>query len=403
MHYDVIIIGGGAAGMMAAAAAFGSVCLIEKNDCLGKKVAMTGGGRCNVTNATDVDGILSKTVSNPHFLYSALYGFTPDDMRAFLNDNGVQTKIEVGGRVFPVSDKSSDIIAAFGRNLKDKDVKVRCNTEVLGLACFDEYFEVKTNKDTLKCRHLIIATGGLSYPGTGSTGDGLAFAKSLGHKIIPPCPALTPLICSDAWVHELMGLSLANVHLTAKVNGRTLFDDVGDVIFTHFGISGPLALSASAYLAGYTASELTIDFTPNSTKQDLEAQLLEYFKSNPNRSVKSALEQYLPKKLTSTILVLTNISQDKKINAVTKDERANLLAQIKTTTISIIGNRGFKEAVITAGGVSTKEIDSSTMQSKKIPRLYFAGEMIDIHALTGGYNLQISFSTGHLAGSSAKD
>jgi len=397
IDFDVIVIGGGAAGIMAAATAGGKVCLLEKNDSLGKKLAITGGGRCNVTNATDVEGILEKTVNNPHFLYSALYSLTPDGMIDFLNKIGVATKIEAAGRVFPISDSSLDVIKAFEQYLYKKGVDVRLNSDVTGISASEDFFTIHVNQKNLTARKVIIATGGMSFPTTGSTGDGYQFAKVFGHKIIPPSPALVPLVCDQAWMADVMGLSLQNVRLAAKVKGRKLFDGIGEMIFTHFGISGPLVLSASAHMAGQNAANISVDLLPSVDVATLDKQLLDSFAKNPNRNLSNALDQFLPKKLIPIIINLSRIPLDKKINALTKEERAGLIAQIKGISLTVTGTRGFKEAMISAGGIKTTEIDPSTMESKIIPRLFFAGEVIDVHALTGGYNLQIAFSTGYLA------
>ncbi|MCL2576199.1 MAG: NAD(P)/FAD-dependent oxidoreductase [Defluviitaleaceae bacterium] len=404
MEYDVIVIGGGAAGMMAAIATAGNgsaVLLLEKNDRLGKKMAITGNGRCNITHACDVPDLLEKVVANPHFLYSAFYGLPPDDLIAFFNGLGLQTKVEEDGRVFPISDKSEDVIGTLERHLRDIGGQIRFNTIVENITYAGNLFHVQVNDCILKSKKCIVATGGLSHPATGSTGDGLIFAKNFGHKIVPTKPSLSPLVCAENWVSDIMGLSLKDIHLTAYANNRKVFSGIGEMIFTHYGISGPLVLSTSAYLAGQNNTKVQIDLMPDTSKDGLDARILQEFNKNPNRDLKNSLDGFVPKKLAPVIISLAGIDYDKKINVITKDERAKLVAQIKSLELTITGNRGYKEAVITAGGVNTKEIDPSTMESKIIPHLYFAGEVIDVHALTGGYNLHIAFSTGYLAGKSA--
>ncbi|MCL2168830.1 MAG: NAD(P)/FAD-dependent oxidoreductase [Defluviitaleaceae bacterium] len=436
----VVVIGAGAAGMMAAASAVAAgaeVVLLEKNDALGKKLRITGGGRCNITNACDIEGVLDKTLVNPRFLYSALYTFSPDDVNQFFNQIGVATKIEDGGRVFPCSDSSGEVVGALGAHLEKLGVKILLNTGVKGITCRpanttviagltrnpirvagelwgeeafgesggiagqarndgvlgdgDLFFIEFESGEILTASSCIIATGGLSYPATGSTGDGLRFAESFGHGVVKTRPALTPLVCSDGWVPDLMGLSLSNV----SIDGHA-----GELVFTHFGISGPLALTISCHITKYPAT-IALDLLPDMDKPALDAKLLEIFTKNQNRDLKNALEALLPKRLTPIIITLAGIDNNKKVNSTTKSERADLVTQIKSLKLTITGNKGYGEAVITAGGVGIDQIDPSTMESKLIPRLYFAGEVLDLHALTGGYNLQIAFSTGHLAGLSA--
>ena len=408
MVFDIVVIGGGAAGMMAAATAArdgAKVVLLEKNDRLGKKVGITGNGRCNVTNDCDVSEFLEAVAVNPHFLYSSLYGLTPEDFIKFLNQRGLPTKVEDRGRVFPVSDKSSNVIAFFESLLRENGVEIRFKSAVKGIGhrANDGLFYVEMyDAQTLVTRNCIIATGGISHPTTGSTGDGHVFAKSFGHKIVGTQPALVPLVCAEGWISRLMGISMSNVHLAAYAKGRKVFDGMGDVIFTHFGISGPLVLSASAYLAAKTQAIVEIDLVPHLSKDALDAYILQGFAKNPNRDAKNALHEILPKNFVPTLLELANIDVDKKIHSITKEERGRLVAQIKCVELNITGNRGFKEAMVTAGGIATKQICPSTMESKLVPGLFFAGEVMDVHALTGGYNLLIAFATGYLAGLSAK-
>jgi len=404
MDYDIIIIGGGASGLMAAASAASGanrVLLLEKNEKLGKKLYITGKGRCNITNACDIQGMLDATITNAYFLYSPFYALPPDALISLLNEAGVATKIERGNRVFPTSDKSSDVIAGLERLTQGHGAQVRLNAAVSAVHQADGGFCVTLDSETLTTRKVIITTGGLSYPATGSTGDGLNFACALGHKVTQTHPALVPLICAEKWAAELMGLSLKNVALTAKIKGRQVYGGFGELLFTHFGISGPLALSASAYIAGHSRAKVNIDLKPALDAATLNARLLRDFAQNQNRAIKNALDELLPKSLIPIIISAAGINPDKKIHSITKDERNRLIAALKGLEMNITGNRGYKEAVITAGGVDVKQIDPSTMESKLIPGLYFAGEVLDIHALTGGYNLQIAFCTGHLAGLSA--
>jgi len=398
---DIIVIGGGAAGMMAAGTAAlrgKSIVLLEKNDKLGKKLYITGKGRCNITNNCEIEGFLGKMVANPHFMYSAFYAMPPDALISLFAELGLATKIERGGRVFPVSDKSSDVIAALARYMARGGVDVRLNSAVAGIRRDSEIFDIALNGGkSLKSRRLIMATGGLSYPATGSTGEGLDFAQNLGHKIVATLPSLVPLNCAEGWVADLMGLTLKNVRLTAFCGDREVFSDMGEMLFTHFGISGPLAISASAYITQMLA-EIKIDLKPALKPQILDARLLRDFSINQNREIKNALDDLLPKSIIPIIIQQAAIPPDRRVHSITRNERAALIGAIKGLALTATGNRGFAEAVITAGGVDTRQIDPSTMESKTIPGLYFAGEMLDIHALTGGYNLQIAFSTGYLAG-----
>jgi len=375
--------------MMASATIGRGALLLEKNSRLGVKVGITGNGRCNITNDCDVEGLIEKTLRNPYFLYSAFYAFPPSDVIALFNDLGVATKVEVGGKVFPVSDKSSDVIDALSRHIREQGAELRLNSDVTCITKDDDgvfCVELSDGK-VFRANKVILATGGLSYPNTGSTGAGFKFARGFGHTVAATQPTLAPLVCTEPWIESLMGVSLSRVELTARG-----FRGVGDVIFTHYGISGPLAITASAYIGG---GKITLNLAP-----DLD--LLAEFNKNTNRDIKNTLGSILTKAIIPVILQLAGIPADKKVNSITKEERTRLITQIKGLTLTVAGNRGYKEAVITAGGVCVDEIDPSTMQSKLVEGLYFAGEMIDVHALTGGYNLQIAFSTGYLAGLSTK-
>ncbi|MCL2855274.1 MAG: NAD(P)/FAD-dependent oxidoreductase [Defluviitaleaceae bacterium] len=396
MEYAVIVVGGGAAGMMATAAAGKGALLLEKNDSLGVKVGITGNGRCNVTNNCDVEQLIEKVLRNPYFLYSAFYALPPSDLISLLNGLGVPTKVEGNGRVFPVSDRSADVIDALTRHIEQCGGKIRTNAQVAGITKGDDgIFCVQlSDGEVLRAKSCILATGGLSLPGTGSTGDGFEFAGQFGHKVTKTSPAIVPLTCAEPWVGELMGISLSNVHLMAEAGKRKVFEGVGDVMFAHYGISGPLVLTAS----GFSPSKIRINLLP----QLDDISLLDEFGKNLNRDIKNALEGLLPKAIIPVILGIAGVDAHKKVNSITKEERSRLVAQITGLTLTVTGNRGYKEAVITAGGVDVAEIDPSTMESKLVAGLYFAGEMIDVHAVTGGYNLHIAFSTGYLAGLSAK-
>lgn len=412
---DTIIVGGGAAGMMAAVAAAdsgGKVCLIEKNEKLGKKLFITGKGRCNVTNAADMETLFENVCTNRKFLYSAFYDFDNRAVMDFLEQAGCPLKTERGERVFPVSDHSSDVIAAFSRELKKRDVKVLLNTEVSSLTVSRESGTEKTKitgvrlagGDELAAGKVIVCTGGLSYPSTGSTGDGYRFAEETGHRMVQPQPALVPFEIKEAWCAELMGLSLKNISVRMIHNNKELYQGFGEMLFTHFGVSGPLVLSASSF---YTQSQqqtmLYIDLKPALDGEQLDGRLLRDFEENKKRQFKNALNGLFPAKLIPVMVNLSGIHPDKKVNEITREERRNFGKLIKNLPLTVTGTRSFAEAVITRGGVSVKDINPSTMESKKVEGLYFAGEVLDLDALTGGFNLQIAWSTGHLAGKGRKE
>jgi len=378
----VTVIGGGPAGMMAAISAAGTgdeVTLLEKNDRLGKKLFLTGGGRCNLCYAADQEELLRHVIGNPSFLYSAFYAFGSDALMEFFEKRGVALKNE-NGRVFPKSDKASDIIEALEAELKKRLVDVRLNYAVT---------DVRRLKS--ECDALIIATGGKSYPATGSTGDGYEWARGFGHTIVNVQPALTPLRVRETWVADLAGLSLE-----AGLTCGKYFSGVGELLFTHRGVSGPIVMEASRYLCGHfdTRPEIKIDLMPHLDEAQLDKLLLQAFESSPNKSLGNIIGTLLPKSLIPHLLE----SADKRANTFTKQERAALAQAIKGITLTVAGNPGFREAVITVGGVDTREVNPSTMESKLTPGLYFAGEVIDVDALSGGFNLQIAFSTGYLAG-----
>lgn len=401
----VVVIGGGPAGMMAAGIAAGrglKVILLEKKDRCGRKLFITGKGRCNLTNDTDPEGLIANTPGNPYFMYSAFYGFTSQDTMDFFERLGVKLKVERGNRVFPVSDKSGDIVRALERFIKDKSVEIRLNTRAEGIITSNgKVTGVKAGGKVINCDSVIIATGGLSYPVTGSDGDGYSFAKSAGHSVTALHPSLVPLITKEKWVSSLMGLSLKNVRLTVKIEGKQVYSDFGEMLFTHYGISGPLVLTASRHVIGKTDKKIEafIDLKPALSDKELDSRLLRDFAKYVNKDFKNALDDLLPMKLIPVIIKLSGISPEKKVNSITKEERATLLKLLKGLKLTVTGTAGYNEAIVTAGGIDVDEIDPSTMQSKLTEGLFFAGEVIDVDAYTGGFNLQIAFATGHLAGS----
>jgi hypothetical protein len=403
---QAVVIGGGAAGMMAAAVAAEngrSVILLEKNEKLGKKLYITGKGRCNVTNACGRDKFFENIVSNPKFLYSAFSTFDNKRLEMFLENNGCHLKEERGERVFPASDHASDVTAAFERFFKKSGVQVRLHCKVR---------EIETDGDriigviledgrAIPAECVIVATGGLSYPVTGSTGDGHRMAQALGHKVTDCAPALVALETEEDWCKKLQGLSLKNVSLTMSCGKKKLYQGFGEMLFTHYGVSGPLVLSASSFYGkkkGTEAVSLTIDLKPALSEEQLDKRILRDFEENRNRQFKNALGGLYPAKLISVMIERSGIDPEKKVHEVTKQERRHLAELTKAFTLQVRGKRGFEEAVITQGGVSVKEVNPSTMESKLVRGLYFAGEVLDLDGLTGGFNLQIAWSTGYLAG-----
>ncbi|SHI93484.1 BaiN/RdsA family NAD(P)/FAD-dependent oxidoreductase [Parasporobacterium paucivorans] len=407
---NVIVAGGGAAGMFAAIAAAGNghnVFLVERNEKLGKKLYITGKGRCNLTNSSDMDVVFSNINSNPKFLYAALNCMNNQDVINFFENIGMRTKVERGNRVFPASDKSSDLIQALSREINRLNIHVILNTRIDKVVCDDGKFRyvVLGDKSKLHGDALVIATGGLSYPTTGSTGDGFEFAGKMGHTIISTQPSLVPLLIQEEFVKDLQGLSLKNVRASLYADEKLIFSDFGEMLFTHFGVSGPLILSASAFLVEKNADKkltLKIDLKPALDMEQLDHRILKDFSENVNKSFKNALDRLLPKKLIPVMIELSGIPADKKINEITKAQRLGLAVLLKSFPMTVTGKRGYSEAVITKGGVSVREINPSTMQSKRVEGVYFAGEVIDIDAMTGGYNLQLAWSTGWLAGISIK-
>ena len=406
---NVIVVGGGAAGMMAAvfAARNGqNVQLLEKNEKLGKKLFITGKGRCNITNAADIEDLFTAVISNPKFLYSGFYSFTNQQVIDFFEELGVKTKIERGERVFPVSDHSSDVIAAFSRELKSLGVSVSLHTEVRELLCEQDKVcgVLLSNGKKMKADAVIVATGGISYPSTGSTGDGYRFAKETGHRVTELLPSLVPMEVRQWYAKELQGLSLRNIEICITDGKKKLYEEFGEMLFTHYGVTGPVILSASS-VVGKTLrkKELTlhIDLKPALSEEQLDKRILREFDANHNKQYKNSIDSLFPAKLKPIMIELSEIEPEKKVNEITKEERQRLVHLIKDFTMTLTGLRSYNEAIITKGGVSVKEIDPGTMESKKMKGLYFAGEVLDLDAVTGGYNLQIAWSTGYLAGINA--
>ena len=385
------------------------VTICEKNDRLGRKLFITGKGRCNITNACDMEGLFEAVVSNPKFLYSSFYGFTNQDVVDFFERAGVPTKIERGGRVFPVSDHSSDVIRGLEREPKRLDVEIRLNCTVKQILADQEkgFFGFLLEDGTRLLGDAgILATGGLSYPSTGSTGDGLRFAEELGHQVTECLPGLVPMECKEPWVKELQGLSLRNVRAVIRGGKKVLYEDFGEMLFTHYGVSGPLMLTASSYVGKMLKKQellLEIDLKPALSDEQLDHRILRDFEENRNRQFKNSLGKLFPAKLIPVMVELGGIDPEKRVHEVTKEERMGFERLIRRFTLTLTGLRDYREAIITRGGVKTKEIDPGTMESKLVEGLYFAGEILDTDAVTGGFNLQIAWSTGYAAGRGIRD
>lgn len=402
----VIIVGGGAAGMMAAifAARNGNhVSIYEKNEKLGKKLFITGKGRCNITNAGDMETLFDSVMSNRKFLYSGFYSFSNEDVIRFFEQLGCKTKIERGNRVFPVSDKSSDVIGAMKQELHRLKVEVNLNCPVEDL--WIEQGIVKgifiAGKTPVIADKVIIATGGLSYPTTGSTGDGYKLAEVLGHSIIKLFPSLVPLETREMYAKELQGVSLKNVKVTIHSNNKEIYSEFGEMLFTHYGVSGPVILSASPYIIPYLSKKeliLSINLKPALTEEQLDTRVLRDFEDVKNKQFKNSLDHLLPKKMIPVIISLSGIDSEKKVHDITKEERKKLVYLLQHLEFHIKGTRDYNEAIITKGGVDVKEINPATMESKLVSGIYFIGEVLDLDALTGGFNLQIAWSTAYLAG-----
>ncbi len=416
----VIVIGGGAAGMMAAAAAADKgqqVTLLERNEKLGKKVFITGKGRCNLTNASDIEEIFEHIVTNRKFLYSALYGFDNRACMDFFEENGLRLKVERGNRVFPASDHSSDVIRILEKKLKELSVEIRLHTRAESLVTESLLTESGCDKRRIKgvrdergkyyeADAVILATGGVSYPSTGSTGDGHRMAEETGHKVTELYPALVPLKAREGFCRDLMGLSLKNVTATFKEGKKVLYSEFGEMLFTHFGVSGPIILSGASVINQRLAKneiQLYIDLKPALTEEQLQNRLTRDFEENRQKQFKNACGGLFPARLIPVMIALSGIDPDKKACEISKEEKRNFARCIKALPLTITGTGGYQEAIVTKGGVSVKDINPSTMESKQVSGLYFAGELIDVDAFTGGYNLQIAWSTGRLAGESAAE
>lgn len=403
MKKKIGVIGAGPAGIIASGIASSSenqVYLLEKNNKIGKKLYITGKGRCNVSNDLPIEDFFNFIVSNKNFLYSSLYSFTNENLIELLNKYGVKTKVERGNRIFPNSDKSSDILKALTKFIEEQNVNVLLNTKVKKIINKDNKFNVITEKETLEFDKLILATGGVSYPLTGSTGDGLNFAKELGHSVTELRPSLVPIEIKESFIKDLQGVSLKNVTLKSFSGKKQIYESFGEMIFTHFGISGPIVLSSSSYINKYQSKDLRfeIDFKPALNNKQLDERILKDFEIYNNKQFKNALNDLLPQRIIPIIISNSNIEGEKTVNQITKFERENLVKSIKGMPLTFKKLRPIEEAIITSGGVNIKEINPSTMESIIVKNLFFAGEIIDVDALTGGFNLQIAFSTGFLAG-----
>ena len=408
MKKEIVIIGAGAAGMMAAIKASekheNNITIIERNEKAGKKLYITGKGRCNITNAADMSEWEHNIKRNYRFLYSSFAAFDNTALLDMLGSFGLKTKVERGKRVFPDSDKASDVVRILEKQLKKPNIHIIYNERVKDIECVNGYAKnAITTKNTYKCDSVIIATGGKSYSMTGSTGDGYELAKKLGHTIKKIEPALVPLIVNDASIKELTGLTLKNVTLNAKLEKKFVYTDIGELLFTHFGISGPLALSLSSSLGKNDIKELEIyiDLKPGLSIEQLDARILRDFEAYKNKDLTNALVDLLPKSLIPVVIKKAGLLSNNKPNELTRAQRSDLVKALKHFTLDVAGLKSVEEGIITRGGVDTKDIDSKTMCSKIIPNLYFAGEIIDVDGLTGGFNLQIAFSTGFVAGQNA--
>ena len=402
---SVIVIGGGAAGMMAgiqAAQNGKKVTLLEQNEKLGKKLFITGKGRCNFTNACDIEDLFANVVTNSKFLYSAFYSFSNQMVMDFFEEIGLPYKIERGNRVFPVSDHSSDVIKVLEKELQKQNVNILLNTKVKSLMIENNICKGVElyNHKKLYADRVIVATGGVSYPRTGACRDGYEFAKSAGHGIAEICPSLVPFELKDECCKELMGVSLKNVSVTIYADGKKVYSDFGEMLFTHFGVSGPIIIKASAYIHKYLGKKLilSIDLKPALDEKQLDERILKDFKLFHNKQLKNSLSKLLLHAVIPVVLEKSELDGEKKINELTKEERRKLIRGVKNLEFTISGLRGMDEAIITKGGIKVKEVDPQTMESKLTEGLYFAGEILDLDALTGGYNLQIAWSTGYLAG-----
>ena len=405
--HDVIVIGGGAAGMMAALQAAYSgagVLLLEKNEKLGKKIYITGKGRCNVTNVADAEDFFKQVPRNPRFLNAAVRQFSHEDVTSMLAMLGTETKVERGGRVFPESDHASDVTRALHHGMKDAGVQVELNTGVKRVwREEDNSFSVElTQGGVLGASSVIIATGGLSYPSTGSTGDGYRFAKENGHTVTPLRGSLVGLTIKEKWPTLLMGLSLKNVRVTAKVGKKKIYDELGEMLFTHFGVSGPLVIELSSHMPeDYSQVSVTLDMKPALTDEQIDLRLQREFAQNARKQLSSVLVELMPARMGPVFAQLCGLSPELPVNQITREQRMTIGRMLKALPLEVNGTRPIEEAIVTRGGVEVKEVNPSTMMSRLVPGLFFAGEVLDVDAHTGGFNLQIAFSTGALAGKSA--
>ena len=405
----VIVIGGGAAGMMAAIWAArndNNVILIEQNEKLGKKLFITGKGRCNFTNACDIEDLFGNVATNSKFMYSSFYSFSNQQVMDFFEELGLRYKVERGNRVFPASDHSSDVIKVLEKELRRLDVDIRLNTKVDELIIDNDIVcGVLVGHRKLTADKVIVATGGVSYPRTGACDSGYRFAEGAGHSVVKAQPSLVPFEVKEKWCSDLMGVSLKNVGLSIFVKDdkgkeKKIFDDFGEMLFTHFGVSGPMVIKASAYIHKYLGQDiiLSIDLKPALNEKQLDERILRDFELFKNKQLNNSLDKLLLKALIPVIIEASGLDGERKISEITKEERRSLGRAVKDLRLHVTGLRGFDEAIITKGGVNVKEIDPGTMESKKVKGLYFAGEVLDVDALTGGFNLQIAWSTGYLAG-----
>ena len=400
---EVVVIGGGPAGMMAAGTAARrgkDVILLEKNNILGKKLGITGKGRCNITSNIDIEGLINHIPVNSNFLYSAFYTFSNQQLIDFFNNHGLETKVERGERVFPVSDKARDVVDTLKKFLEKNEVKV-IREKVTNVEYINNKFIVTTESEKIiKPDSVVIATGGVSYPATGSTGDGFQFAREFEHTVTPLYPSLVPLEVKEAWVKETQGLSLRNVSISVFENGNKIFNDFGEMLFTHYGVTGPIILSASSHMRDMNNQEyiIKIDLKPALSFEKLDKRIQRDFKKYSRKYFGNSLDDLLPKKLIPVIINLVKIPYSKTVNQITREERHNLVKLLKNLSLHVANYRPIKEAIVTSGGINVDEIVPGSMESKNVPGLYFAGEVIDVDGYTGGFNLQIAFSTGFLAG-----
>ena len=410
MKQKVAIVGGGAAGMLASIFAARSGCevhLYEQNDRLGRKLFITGKGRCNITNACDIEEFFASVTSNAKFLYSSFYGYSNNDVMHLFEELGVSIKVERGNRVFPTSDKSNDVIRALETEMKRQKVHVHLRQQIQSVKAKNGKFShlIQKNGERIEADACIVATGGCSYPLTGSTGMGYKWGTELGHNVTPLFPSLVPMEVEEGYAQELQGLSLRNVNVTILRRKKEVYTNFGEMLFTHYGVSGPLILDASAYIGPLLETEnlvLCIDLKPALRIEELDRRVLREFEGNQNKQFKNVIGSLFPAKLVPVMLQRSDIAPEKKVNLISREERRAFVKMIKAFTLTLTGLRDFGEAIVTKGGISVKEINPSTMESKKVENLYFIGEVLDLDALTGGYNLQIAWSSAYAAATNIK-